>query len=320
MTHSWRIFLFLSLALLQSAVSAQPTELVHSTVPTLSEKFADALSRALEKDTIGVSRRTAAFADFMKAQRQLWSASRQRTMVESVELRNAGKTSLIAALEKDPRLSEAYTMLAELELTSQSQNVSEALALAELATRANPANFGGHRLRSRILTRLAGITDESFDRNAGTKAIAAWKQTAKLDPMNAEAWAFLSRLYEVTNEPDLQIEALQKWTGASVSLDAGFYRAVMGPEAELTPEAASMGLAAVLIKRDRAEEAIEILTRILIDDPKNRKAAKLAADTIDSKPTPALDRIARKLRTALSSNPGNEALILLVAKISSSRM
>ena len=250
----------------------------------------------------------------------MWSAARQTTLVENIELRNAAKSTLIGALENDPTLAEAYTMLAELELTSQTQNVSEALAFTHLATRANPANFGGHVLQARIYTRTSRLTDQNFDRNLGIKAIAAWKQVVKLDPRNAEAWAFLGKLYQLTGEPEQQIEALTKWTGSAASIDAGFYRALMGRDAELTPEAASIELANALVKRNRTEEAVDILTRLLIDDPENIKAAKLAAETIDAEPKANLDKIAGKLRSALSANPGNTALAMLVAKIGSSRM
>jgi tetratricopeptide (TPR) repeat protein len=282
--------------------------------PKLSEKFIAALDRAKNNET-DLARRTAALAGLLKAQRQLWSAARQSTLVENTELRNAAKATLIRTLENDPTLAEAYTMLAELELTSQSQNVSEALAFTQLATRSNPANFGGHVIQARIYTRTSGITGQTFDRDLGSKAIAAWKEVVKLDPLNAEAWAFLGHIYQVTGEPDQQIEALRNWTGSPVSSDAGFYRAVMGRDAELTPEAASFELAAALLKRKRTEEAVDILTRLLIDDPENTRAARLAAETIDSEPKATLDKIAGKLRSALSENPGNAALILLVEKL-----
>ncbi len=308
---------FFSIVLLQCTISAQPP--VASPLPVLSEKLTRALNRTLENGDPDSARRTAALTDLLKAQRHLWTADRQQTLVENVELRNAAKTTLITALDKDPTLAEAYTMLAELELTSQSQNVSEALAFTELATRANPANFGGLRLKARILTRLTKMTEADVDRNLVVKAISAWNQVVKLDPLNAEALAFLSRLYEANGEPEQQIAALQKWTGAPVPAENGFYRAVMGRDAELTPETASLTLAAVLIKNGRTEEAIDIVIRILIDDPDNRQAARIATGAIDSAPKAGREKIAEKLRSALSSNPGNKALISLVERISLSR-
>lgn len=310
-------FVFAFVSLLHVTASAQQP--VGSPAPRLSEKFTAAFSRVKNSDTDQI-RRTAALAGLLKAQRQMWSAGRQSTLVENIELRNAAKSTLIGALENDPTLAEAYTMLAELELTSQSQNVAEALAFTDLATRSNPANFGGHVLQARIYTRTSRITEQNFDRNLGIKAIAAWTQVVKLDPQNAEAWAFLAKLYQLTGEPERQIEALTRWTGSAVSIDPGFYRALMGRDAELTPEAASIELANALVKRNRSEEAVDILTRLLIDDPENTKAAKLAAKIIDAEPKANLDRIAKKLQFALSTNPGNAALVLLVAKISFSRM
>jgi predicted Zn-dependent protease len=94
----------------------------------------------------------------------------------------------------------------------------------------------------------------------------------------------------------------------------------MGREIELTPEAASIDLATALIKRNKAEEAVDILTLILIDNPENRKALDLVATAVDTEPKPSRDKIAEKLKSALSSNPGNAALALLVEKIKTSQM
>lgn len=308
------ICVVLLVAMPRAATFAQPPS------PKLSERFNSALTRSLENGGPNSAQRTAGFHEFMKAQRQLLLARKQSTPIESFRLRGAGKASLVAALEKDPTLAEAYTMLAELELTSALQNVSEALAFTELAVRANPENFGGHRLQARILTRTSRITEPAFDRNIGLKAISAWKQVVRLDPQNAEGWAFLSKLYEVTGEPEQHIESLRKWTSTPTPFEVGFYRAVMGRESDLTPEYASIQLAAALINRDKADEAVDILTRILIDDPENKSALDLAAKAVDNEPKASLEKIAGKLRLALSSNPGNAALVMLVKKIDSSRM
>lgn len=311
---------FLTISLLGLLQLTAIGQLPVSTSP-LSERLTRALDRSqTESNRSDSARRTVAVSGLLKAQRQIWSAARQSTFVENVELRNAAKTTLISALESDPTLAEAYTMLAELELTSQSQNVPEALAFTGLAIRSNPENYGGHRLQARILTRTSSFNRPTFDRNIGLRAIAAWKQVVRLDPLNAEAWAFLSKLYEATNEPDQQLAALRKWTGSPAPLDSGFYRAVIGREAELTPEAASIDLATALIKRSLAEEAVDILTLIIIDNPDNRKALDLVSKAVDSEPKPSRDKIGEKLRSALSSNPGNAALILLVEKIKLSQM
>ena len=60
---------------------------------------------------------------------------------------------------------------------------------------------------------------------------------------------FLNEFYGKTNKPDERIEALKKWLAAVAPIDTRFYRAIIGKQADLSPEYASLELGEALIQK-----------------------------------------------------------------------
>ncbi|MEG7759724.1 hypothetical protein, partial [Listeria monocytogenes] len=90
------------------------------------------------------------------------------------------------AVELNPNLAEGYTALAELAITMQPSDVDEAIMLASIATKLDPNNFGGHRIMARLYIFKSGLSGGVANPVFTQKAIAEWKEVARLDPRNAE--------------------------------------------------------------------------------------------------------------------------------------
>lgn len=146
------------------------------------------------------------------------------------------KEALQKAIELNPTLSEAYTTLAEL------SDIEEATMLSTIAVKINPDNYGAHKLLARIYTIRNKINTPVLDATYTDKAINEWKEIARLDPRNAEAWAFLSKFYERTNKVEENIAALKKWMASSSALETFFYRRLLGVQEDLSPESAGVKL------------------------------------------------------------------------------
>src|SRR6058998_3303903 len=108
------------------------------------------------------------------------------------------RASIQKALEFDPALAEGYTALAEISVNPsiQPNDIDEAIALASIAVRLNADNFGAHRLLARLYTFKSSLNNGKLDPDLAAQAIVEWKAVARLDPRNAEAWAFLSEFYD----------------------------------------------------------------------------------------------------------------------------
>ena len=295
--------------------SQSPSTLPPAPTPTpikLSQQLEQSLDYAARLPAAPAEQRQQAYAKLLEGQRYIWSIFRTRTGRQN----NARLASqaLQQSLALDPTLSEGYTALAELALNTQPRDVDEAIRLAQLATRVNPNNFGARRILGRLHSYQAKFIGGPFDSAAANKAIAEWKQVARLDPRNAEAWAFLSELYERTGKDDESIDALRRWIASATPVDSQFYQMLMGGQS-LGPEAATLKLGEALLKNGRTREAIATASTLVVDEPANLAAVDLLSDAVEGANAADAAIAVDALRQAVYANPTSPALVNLLAQV-----
>lgn len=279
-----------------------------STSQTVSTDLSANVSSQITRE-----RREQAYAKLMEGQRYYWQMIRQRSRLNFTNYAKLAKQAFQKAIELDPTLSEAYTALAELAIYSQPVNVEEALAMASTAVKVNPNNFGAHRILAGIYSLKSGINGNKYNPEFAQKAIQEWKEVTRLDPRNAEGWAFLSEFYEKEGRQEEKIEALRKWLSSATPVDTRFYRMVFGSWADISPETAAVRLGRALIKNSRVEEAIEILSPIAADQPENGDVLDALRDAVMMAEPNVAAKAINALEQAAMANPSNypvvEALI-----------
>lgn len=291
-----------------------PSATVQQVGPKLSELLARNLAGA-SANSVSEAKREQAYAKLLEAQRYIWRSNPVRSRSGGQGAVRQAKVALQSVLELDPKLAEAYTALAELALSSPPTDVDEAVALANLAIKVDPNNFGGHRILARLFTYKSNLNNGPSDRTFATKAVNEWKEVARLDPRNAEAWAFLSEFYGQSGMANEQIDALKKWVAAAVPIETQFYRRVMGGQSDLSPENASLKLGNALVKGGRNSEAIEVLSLLVSDEPDNSEAINLLKQSLATADAKNSAMAVESLQQAVFANPENAALIGLLAQV-----
>lgn len=226
------------------------------------------------------------------------------------------RESFQKSVEIDPMLAEGYTALAELAIGMPPGDADEAIRIAEIAVRADAKNFGARRILARLFTYKSKLDSPAPDRDFLQKAAAGWEYVTRLDPRNAEAWAFLSELYDRSGKSTERIAALQKWLAASTAIDTQFYRSIMGSGDTLTPENARLKLGGALLKAGEMREAVETLSVAVADDPDNFAALDMLREAIETTTDPAsLSGAISALTQAVYASPRNISLISLLATV-----
>ncbi|MBK8811315.1 MAG: tetratricopeptide repeat protein [Acidobacteria bacterium] len=310
---------FIVLAVLVPMGYSQGTGIARPT-PAATPRPVPKLSSILAKnlETIGpnieVSRenREQAFAKLLEGQRYVWSLSRTRS-ANALEIVRMAKQAFQKAVELDPSLAEGYTALAELSLSAPPNDVEESLALALIAVKVDKNNFGSNRILARLYTIKSRLNTGNPDAANAEKAKSYWKEISRLDPRNAEAWAFLSEFYR--DDPENRIAALKSWIGSAQTQETRFYRSVMGGQADLSPESATILLGAALVDAKRFSEAVDVLNQAVADDPENPEAVEYLSRAIDNVDAKTAATSVQAIQAAIYANPGNTQLILLLAKI-----
>lgn len=282
--------------------------------PKLSEIFAINLAAAPKPDDLPRERREQAYAKMLEGQRYILTANRLRSNSGVANATRLARQALQKAVELNPHLAEGYTALAELAITMPPGDVDEAIELATMATRLEPNNFGGHKILARLYTYKSRLNaGNTLDRPFAEKAINSWKEITRLDPRNAEGWAFLAEFYERTNASDLQLEALRKWVSSATPIETQFYRRVIGDQEDLRPEGGSLKLAAALIRADRMREAVEVLNPVVADSPDNDRAVALMRAAITASDAATANIAIESLQSASYANPESLLLVDLLA-------
>ncbi|MEP6903391.1 MAG: tetratricopeptide repeat protein [Actinomycetota bacterium] len=285
-----------------------------STTPKLSETLAINLENLSKSDEISRERREQSYAKLLEGQRYIWNMSRQRSQGITTGARLA-KQAFQKAVELNPNLAEGYTALAELALTTPPNDINEAVSLASLAVKIDKNNFGAHRILSRLYTIKSRLNEGRLDEANAQKAINEWNEIARLDPRNAEAWAFLSELYKRTNKPEERIAALQNWLGSSTPIETRFYKTVLGNQENLSPENASVKLGEALLDVGRIQESVEVLNQAVADDPENSETLELLSKALEKADSNTSATAIQSLQQAIYANPDNVSLIMLLAKV-----
>ena len=172
-----------------------------------------------------------------------------------------------------------------------------------------PLNFGGHRMLARLYTVKSRLNNGTLDADMAAKAIDQWKQITRLDPRNAEGRAFLSAFSEAKDQTADEIEYLKKWMSSASPLDVQFYGRIMGSDAALTPEKASIKLGRAFLKTGKKAEAVETLSVLLVIDPENGEAIDLLTEAVDSADQNTASAALESLQQAVYANPGNVSLV-----------
>ncbi|HEY2866429.1 MAG TPA: tetratricopeptide repeat protein [Pyrinomonadaceae bacterium] len=299
------------------AASASVGQGIGSGGPKMSEILSKRLETFDASKDASIESRRQAYAKLMEAQRFMLDAGRQRSQAAVASNVLTARESLMASLNADPALSEGYTLLAETWVNPSvlPNDVDEAIALAELGVRLNKDNFGAHRLLARLYTFKSRLNSSTLDQSNAEKAIAEWKEIARLDPRNAEAWAFLSELYGATKRPNDRIDALKKWQASATPLDRQFYQSIMRGQDDLSPETAGKKLGPALVQAGRVPEAIEVLGQIVADDPEDERSVDELRDALASADEKTAATAIESLRQATYANPGNLSLVRLLAEV-----
>jgi tetratricopeptide (TPR) repeat protein len=309
-----RLSTFLAILLTSNLVFSQPTPaptskpIMATPTPKLSTTFPKNIVATPE---VSRERREQALAKLMEGQRYIWGAGRLRTQSGIATNSKLAKQAFLKAVELDPNLAEAYTALAEI--ASQS-DLEESILLANLATKLNKDNFGGHRMLARLYTIQSGLTEDKLDADFTAKAISSWLEVARLDKRSAEAWAFLSKFYAKTNREAEGVDALQKWLASAQPLDPNFYQRYTN-EASLAPEAASVKLGEAYLKMGREKDAVEVLSRAIAENPQDPEAFEMLDRAIANVDSETASRAIESLQQAAFSSPDNLVLTDLLAQL-----
>ena len=326
MSSSFRSAVFLGFFLLASTiVFGQGNVRQGATPPPAPNVPAVKLSVELERmldgraDDFETSRegREAGLAKLLEGQRHAWLLRRTRSSTRIAAAVRSARDAFKGAVGHDPYLAEAYTALAELEIAQQpgDAQIDEAIALARLAVRVGPDNFGARRIMARLYSYKGRLGSTSADAGLLKLAETEWKHVTRLDPRNAEGWAFLSAIYERQGKDDDRISALRSWVGAATPLDTNFYRMVMGSQENLSAENASMKLGSALLEAGRIKESVETFSTIVADNPGNLTAVELLREALDAAEGDAAATAIESLVQAVYANPDNTSLVNLLARV-----
>ena len=285
-----------------------------SDVPKISDLASKNPAPLQQDPNILRERREQAYAKLLEGQRYIWNLSRQRTQAGINSNSQLAKMSLQKAVELDPTLAEGYTALAQLSLTTLPQDLDGGIILANIAVKINPNNFGGHQWLARFHSIKSGLNTDTLDSASVRNAISEWKEVVRLDPRNAEAFAFLSELYNKTDKQPERIEALRNWLASATPLDARFYRAVFGKQVELSPETASLKLGEALINTGETGEAVDILSRAIADNPESEQSIELLRQALETTDGSSVVKAISALQQAVNANPDNISLMIVLAK------
>ncbi|MDQ3135866.1 MAG: tetratricopeptide repeat protein, partial [Acidobacteriota bacterium] len=255
--------------------------------------------------------RAKAYAKLLEGQRY-YSRARSSGRVSREGLQLA-QQAFKQAGELDPTLAEAQTAQAEIHFLFLN-DLEAAQQFAAAATRIDPNNFGGHRLLARIFALKAGLDESRFNRAAAEQSIAELREVVRLAPNDAEAHALLGEFYLLTGRKAEAVASLTRWAAGAAGVDARFYEVITGGR-ELNPAAAAARLAEVLLRENRAADALAAIRRALALAPENAAYLSILEQVFEAG---AEDQSALvELQRMVADNPTNLPAIGLLARMQS---
>ena len=267
-----------------------------------------------KKDSITRENRARALSLISAAQRNI---VQMRTRNQSVFTANANaaRDQLFESARLNPWNPEVYTVLAELAQMTLPYDYSEPEKLARFALSLEPNGPGANRILARILVIRSELTSSLFNEQVAREAIIYLKKITEFDSRNAEAWALLSELYNRLGLPEERLKALEGWVASANPLDYGFYEALMGQGADLSPESASLSLAEAYLDRGMIREALERLNAVINNDPNDAEALELLQEALEISDSASAKSAVIILEQALFANPGNVALAVALSRV-----
>jgi tetratricopeptide (TPR) repeat protein len=260
-------------------------------------------------------KRALAYAKLLEAQRYFYALQRINNPASEARLVISARTALMTATQLEPKLSEAYTLLAELSLLYPSGDPEEATKFCQLSIQANRDNIGAHQLLSRIYTYKSGLKQGLLDQRHAELAIKELREVVRLNPSNAEAWALLSELYKRAGQRKEALESLKNWADAPASLqgEGYFYNHVTGDN--LSTDFAFYSLGQALIREGKAAEAIAAISRAIYLNPDGKGYIQLLDDAFDE--VESDDSAITEVKRLVATNPSNFNLTRLLARVQS---
>ncbi len=260
------------------------------------------------------SARERALLKLFEGQRHMWRAQRLRSQAGRISSFRLAQAAFENAVAIDPTLAEAFAALAELAVTLPPGNIEAAIDYARSAVKLNPQNWGGHRMLARFYTIKSRINNGKLIDEFADQATAAWREVARLDPRNAEAWAFIAAFAEAKGRVPEQIEALRRWVSSAAPSDVQFYVRVMKGSG-LTPESAALKLAETLSTSGNDPEAISVLVALISDGGENAEAVSLLSQIVDTVDGESSATALTALQEAESANADNVQLTSMLARL-----
>ncbi len=295
---------------------AKPTPAPTLNPLTIKETITKNLERVEKKEVISRENRESAFVNLLKGQRFFKTADSLDDVIQS-------KAAYRAAVELNPYLTEAYTGYADVAWllyfrVSQKRSktdLEDVITLSEMAVKLNPDSYIPRRFLAMAFTEKSGLREGNLNSTFVEKAIAQWNEITRIDPRNAEAFAFLNVFFEQTSNKDEQIKALKGWLGSIAPIDSRYYQDVIQTNESLSPDFAPLKLGKALLEAGRSSESIEFLSRAIADNPNNEFAVELLAEAIQAGDVPNPDAIILLLQQAIFVNQKNVTLKLLHAEL-----
>ncbi len=302
-------------------VFAQTSDVIAIATPTpkpitITETITKNLERIEKKETVSRENRTAAYAFLMEGQRIFWKSVRARSSGGLLQ----AKESFRKAVELDPHLAEAYTGYADVAWLSfrvldSASDLEDTIALAGVATKLSPNSFAPRRFLAMAWTEKSRLREGNLDLTFAEKAISEWKEVGRIDPRNAEAFAFLNLFFERTRNKTEQIEALKNWLAASNPTDSRYYQDVNKSRETLSPDNAPLKLGKALLEAGRNAEAVEFLSRAVADNADDERAVGFLREAVESGDFANTETVIQSLQQAVFANPKNPTLRLLLADL-----
>jgi tetratricopeptide (TPR) repeat protein len=203
---------------------------------------------------------------YLEAQRLKGQAQRLRSSRLFDEAIKAFKETI----QLDPLSAEPHVDLGELYFFYLSRrDLAEQEGLE--AIRLDPKNVGGHLLLGRLY--ITQVRSEKDPRSPNLdKAIRQYEKVAELDQSMAESWALLAELYQVKNDDERRMTALEKWALAPLPNDTFFYRWLMNDD--LSPDQAYYQLSQLYLSRGKNQKAIEAARLAYESNPESNAYAR----------------------------------------------
>lgn len=283
--------------------SAQPRRDNAAPTPTAAQAQTGAQS---QQQLSPRERRAMSYAKLLEGQRY-YEAVRSGAL--PVNYLQRAQEAFQKSAEFDPTFAEAHTAIAEISFLLDDFTRTEQEGQA--AVRANPDNYGAHRVLARVYTFKSGLQEGKTDRAIADKAVAELREVIRVRPRDAEAHALLAEFYLATGREKEGIEALRAWATLPASVEGRFYQVVTGRE--LAPDAANARLGEILLRAGRTAEAVVAIRAAIAIEPDNAAYIQLLSDALEAGGA-ADQNVIGVLRSVVAQNPQNRAAVQTLAR------